>query len=266
MDLSKNIALEAFYCNHNEITSLDISANTKLKTIDCQYLALTNLDVTANINLTQLSCYNNQLTSLDVSNNTALEGLSCSENQLTAIDVSIHPALENLYCDNNQLTKIDVSKNPALRSLGFNNNQLTSLNIQNGNNENLVYVHFQDNPNLSCVQVDDAAFSTANWTDEWWAKKDETAMFSTSCMGTVSLNDLESFYPVTIFPNPAQQAVQITMELAIYRLQVYAMTGQKLIDMRQATNRLDISALPNGVYQLQIFTDEGLVSKKLVKE
>ena len=86
---------------------------------------------------------NNQLTNLDVSQNTALTDLDCYSNQLTSLDVSQNTALTYLYCDNNQLT---------------------CLNVKNGNNNTLL-VESNLNPNLSCIEVDNPAWSNANWTD-----------------------------------------------------------------------------------------------------
>jgi len=60
-----------------------------------------------------------------------------------------------------------------------NNNQLSSLNLKNGNNTkiNSNNIILYINPNLSCIQVDDVAYSNANWS----ARKDATAYFSENC-------------------------------------------------------------------------------------
>jgi len=44
------------------------------------------------------------------------------------------------------------------------NNPLTSLDVRNGNNTNFTYFRSTSNPNLNCIDVDDAAWSTVNWT------------------------------------------------------------------------------------------------------
>jgi len=44
------------------------------------------------------------------------------------------------------------------------NNQLTSLDVRNGNNINLQYFNAVNNSNLTCINVDDTAWSNANWT------------------------------------------------------------------------------------------------------
>jgi hypothetical protein len=127
--------------------------------------------------LQTLYCYNNQLTALDVSNNTALTYLYCNSNQLTSLNVNGAIALTHLYCYSNQLTSLDVSNNTALYRLYCYSNQLTSLDVRNGNNMNMSNSNnFTSNYNLYCIDVDSAAYSTANWTniDPW-------ASFSNDC-------------------------------------------------------------------------------------
>ena len=61
-------------------------------------------------------------------------------------------------------------------------NQLTCLNVKNGNNSNFIsfptIVSFDatQNPNLTCIEVDDTTYSNANWTSI-----DPQTLFSTNC-------------------------------------------------------------------------------------
>jgi hypothetical protein len=95
---------------------------------------------------------------------TALEILICGGNQLTSLDVSQNTALTHLNCSNNQLTSLDVSNNTALYDFDCGGNQLTSLDVRNGNNTNFTIFWATNNPNLYCINVDDVAWSTTNWT------------------------------------------------------------------------------------------------------
>ncbi len=165
LDVSANTALTGLWCGGNQLTSLDVSANTALTQLWCYSNQLTSLDVSANKALTSLSCYSNQLTSLDVSANTALTGLWCGGNQLTSLDVSANKALTSLGCSFNQLTSLDVSANKALTWLDCYSNQLNNLNIKNMNNRALNNFDVTNNPNLTCIQVDNASYSIANWTN-----------------------------------------------------------------------------------------------------
>jgi hypothetical protein len=166
LDVSTNTALEVLRCHNNQLTSLDVSQNTALTVLECSQNNLTTLDVSQNTALTELECDQNNLTTLDVSQNTALTSLFCYNMPLTSLDVSGATALTSLDCEINNLTSLDVSQNTDLTKLICNNNQLTSLNVRNGNNMTLVNGMFScsGNPNLFCINVDDAAWSTANWT------------------------------------------------------------------------------------------------------
>jgi len=108
--------------------------------------------------------------------------LSCSDNQLTSLDVSQNIALTVLICLDNQLSSLDVSNNTALIDLRCSDNQLTNLDVRNGNNTNFsnnYNFNTINNPNLYCIDVDDATWSTANWTNI-----DPQHYFSNNCSGT----------------------------------------------------------------------------------
>ena len=134
----------------------------------------------------------NTVTSLDVNGQniadltgieafTALTYLNCSYNLLTSLDVSQNTALTYLNCFGNQLTSLDVSQNTALNYLDCEGNQLTSLDVRNGNNTNFIYFYASNNSNLFCISVDDATWSTANWTDPNYFGFDSQHFFSNNC-------------------------------------------------------------------------------------
>ncbi|TDO83715.1 putative secreted protein (Por secretion system target) [Flavobacterium chryseum] len=207
LDVSNNTALLNLSCYSNQLTALDVRVNTALTKLDSGSNKYTALDISSNTALTFLGCNTNQLTSLDVSKNTALNLLDCRENKLTHLDVSKITTLTELYCQSNQLTNLDISKNKALEFLNCsknqlttldvsvntalvglysNSNQLTSLNLKNANNVKFAYLNLTANPNLTCIQVDNAAYSNTNWS----TKKDATASYSTNCsIAFVSIPD-----------------------------------------------------------------------------
>jgi Leucine-rich repeat (LRR) protein len=185
LDVSNSTALTKLNCNSNKLTNLNISKNINLKDLTCSYNQLTTFDVTKNTLLTSLDCYLNKIVSLDVSKNPTLKKLICSENKLTTLDVSYNPLLESLWCHTNILKYLDVSKNKALLELQCGSNQLKSANFKNGNNMNVTSVSFKNNPYLSCIQVDDIAYSNTNWA----TKKDATAGFSSDCAYSTAIPD-----------------------------------------------------------------------------
>ena len=200
LDVSNNTSLDSLVCINNQLTSLDVSQNTVLTVFACDINQLTSLDVSANTSLISLFCSNNQLTNLDVSQNTALTTLNCVSNQLTSLNLNTNTSLTNLYCYdnslanlnvntntdlillkcyNNLLTSLDVSNNIALIQLECNDNQLTSLDARNGINISWSFIAM-NNPNLTCIDVDDANWSTTNWTVTN-GSIDAQQYFSTNC-------------------------------------------------------------------------------------
>jgi Leucine-rich repeat (LRR) protein len=116
----------------------------------------------------------------------ALDDLRCYSNQLTSLDLTANTDLTFLDCSDNQLTILDVSNNSALSILSCHDNQLTSLDIRNGNNVNM-QIHIFNNPNLYCINVDDAVWSTTN--QYFWSHIDLQHYFSDNCSGTTSIQE-----------------------------------------------------------------------------
>jgi hypothetical protein len=172
-------ALTSLECHHNQLTSLNLSQNTDLTLLNCSINGLTTLDVSQNTALTYLDCSINGFTSLDVSNNTDLWMLYCSSNNLTSLDVSTNTSLTGLDCSYNLLPSLDVSQNTNLTSFGCWNNQLTSLDLRNGNNTNITSFWVGNNPNLTCINVDDFQYSLFNWINI-----DPQHYFSNNCTPT----------------------------------------------------------------------------------
>jgi Leucine-rich repeat (LRR) protein len=170
------VNLPILYCNNNVLLSIDLSQNIALTDLRCNNNLLTELSLSQNILLSVLRCYNNSLTTLNLNQNTALTSLWCPFNNLTHLDLTQNTALTDLRCRNNQLLDLDLTINTALTFLRCSNNSLTTLNVANGNNTNFTFYDSTNNPNLSCIEVDDASWSTTNWTSV-----DATSSFNIDC-------------------------------------------------------------------------------------
>jgi len=175
LDLSDNTVLKTLRLRYNQLTSLDLSLNTALIELELHNNQLTSIDVSNNKSIERLWIGNNQLTSMDVSANTALTYLDVSYNQLTSLNVSTNTALIGLFLFYNQLTSIDVSANTVLARLELHNNQLTSLDVSA--NKAITYLYARENPNLSCIQVNQTQLNAipTNWL------KDAAAGYSLNC-------------------------------------------------------------------------------------
>jgi Leucine-rich repeat (LRR) protein len=265
LDVSNNSALENLWCGFNELTSLDVSNNSALENLWCGFNELTSLDVSNNTALTSLSPYFNELISLDVSNNNALTYLSIQNNQLTSIDVSNNAALDIFYCTNNQITNLDVSNTTVLSYLNCSSNQLTSLDIRNGNNTHIVIgvpsgLRSGNNPNLSCIFVDNAAYSTANWPDI-----DPNSTFvenEAECALSVGDNVLE--LDVFIYPNPTNDYLFIEGNKNPIAVSIYNLLGAEVI-ANSNTDKINVSELSKGIYIIRISDGVNQTNKRFIK-
>ena len=259
--------LAKLVCHTNQLTSLDVSQNTYLVELFCQLNnQLTSLDLSNNTLLTKLACSANGLTSLDLSYNTALIELNCTFNALSSLDISQNTALTFLNCYGNQLTSLDVSQNTALTYLSCYNNQLSCLNIKNGNNTNFNFFWAQDNPNLSCIEVDDPAWATQNWT-----VIDAGVIFSNNCnypSGCFSSPTTikEQSFSVLLHPNPTNKLITLDIEgyNGSVNVEVYDLTGNLLQSTTNTT--ISMGEYAKGIYVFKVAYGDIVEKLKVVKE
>lgn len=266
LNLENNLQLVFLDCHHSPIENINLSQNINLITLGCTYTPLTEIDLSQNINLEEVLIRFNQLTSLDISNLPNLKKLNFNLNQVTELDVSNNPNLESLIADNNLITSLDITNNPNLFRLTLINNSLTSLNLKNGFNNNMFKMHAQDNPALTCIQVDDISYPSTQVCTSWdgWCK-DETAIYSEDC--NLGLEEvLES--QLSIYPNPAKDVLYLYNESVseISCLKVYDALGKLVLKEYYSFNQIDISDLATGLLFVKIETDKGLITKKIIKQ
>jgi len=237
-----------------EIQCSEATAFTGL--INVAYHTVSSLvGIEAFVNLTELYCSNNALTSIDVSANTALTLLHCNSNLLTNLNVSANTLLTELYCNGNNLTSLDVSGNADLVTLWCQFNDLTSLNVANGNNTNFTAMKLiaTNNQYLNCIQVDDAAYSDANWPD-----KDSGTSYSEDC-STLSVSDF-SHETVSLYPNPTSSILNIKMKNTLKQATVYSVLGAKVLDT--TSKSLNTANLKSGLYLITIEDENGSIATK----
>jgi hypothetical protein len=134
-------------------------------------------------------------------------------------------------------------------------NRLTSLNIKNGKNRQMSF-EATFNPNLTCIEVDNAAWSKANWGNN----VDNTASFSESCSGT-GVNTIAQSKVPQVYPNPTTGNIYLSTNANIV---LTDLSGKQLLEQKN-TNQLDISALPAGMYFLRV-GDNLKQTFKIIKE
>ena len=256
----------------NDLDFIDLSSNTSLKYLDCndnplQFgLNLNNLDELWFLDLFNCS----QLSSIDLSTNIALKNLYFENTPwLTSLDLSNNLQLEILIGSNSALTELDLSNNAAIQTVNCLGNYLNCLNLKNGNNANIQAIDATFNFSLLCIEVDDTAYSNANWSNSNF-EFEAQSLFSTNCNNSCSsLNTgiVEVMNSnLTIYPNPTSD--QITIDIKGYsgvvNFAVYDLQGKLL---ETTTNTIvSLKKHAKGIYVLKVSYGEVTEEVRVVRE
>ena len=82
---------------------------------------------------------------------------------------------------------------------------------------------------------------------------------------TLSIDDnILSENSVTLFPNPAQNSIQIEATQTIERIEIYDVLG-KQVAIENNVNTMDVSNFSSGIYLARITTVAGTITKRIVK-
>ena len=129
------------------------------------------------ISLENLNCSFNQLIELDLWASPKIRTLNCAQNLLNSLSLENLDSLTQLNASSNRLEALDVRENQKLIVMEAQNNHLFSVDANNGANDKLRHFDLRDNPNLTCILVDDvrAAPGYPNWF------KDPNASYKEVC-------------------------------------------------------------------------------------
>ncbi|WP_053002534.1 hypothetical protein, partial [Kordia jejudonensis] len=175
---------DAIYCTdalEDTATGLTVGNTYYIQVYSHVANANTTFDICVSTNLIPGQTYvpddNFEQALIDLGLDTALDDYVTTSNINTVNDLNIRnlgifdltgiedfAGLEILNCGLNFLGEVDLSQNTNLNSLIADNTALVALNVKNGNNTNVTTFITLGNVDLFCIQVDDAAYSTTNWT------------------------------------------------------------------------------------------------------
>lgn len=86
---------------------------------------------------------------------------------------------------------------------------------------------------------------------------------------TLGLEENSLAATVTLFPNPANNTLQIdSNDKTISQIYIYSLSGSKIsqIDLDTVSPQIDVSSLASGIYFIQLYSEKNVVLKKFVKE
>ncbi len=241
--------LGSINCNDSKIKYLNAENCKKVNRISCLENPIENINLKGCINLQSFSNTNGNLIKLDFKDCLRMDGIWCSFNKLSELDLSHLQYLTGITCNNNQLKKIDLSNSTHFLRLKAFNNHLESVNIRNSNNKAITTFQTNNNPDLKCIEVDDAVYSK-----EHWKEIDEWTEFSEDCSNSINDNQSDKFM---VFPNPANHTIIIERtDIESVDLRILDITGRiyisYIIPYGEIQIRLDVSRLSVGAYVIEI--------------
>lgn len=253
-------ALTHLYANTNNLTAVDFSQNLNLKIINLEENDLSSIDVSFLPNLWTLAVTDNQLTSLDLTNNLDMYNIYCSGNNISNLNLPVLPNLEELYCVLNDIDSIDLSGSPVFNKLFCNDNDLVYLNLKNGGSSYMEFFSADNNPNLTCILIDDPQQAAACCSNEIPAN----CIFSTDCiLNTANLkeNNLE------FYPNPVIDKLWLDSKTkATY--EIHSQIGETVLngDLLVGKQNVDLNSLSAGIYYLKVkSSSDNFTTVKLIK-
>ena len=76
-----------------------------------------------------------------------------------------------------------------------------------------------------------------------------------------------SLATVVIHPNPVSETLFITSEgIPIQNIIIYSLSGKKVMEVSENTNSIDVSSLSEGMYFLEIYSEEKRKVQKFIKQ
>jgi hypothetical protein len=273
------------------VTQLELSSNTlpnyPYPPFDDIYQGmihdLTGLE--AFVNLERLEVHRTLIENLNTDNLINLKYLDCVDNMLTSISVSNNPLLEYIDVTSegdlypiNDISEIDLSNNPNIQTIFASGLDRINLN-NNNNNPNTVinvyctycfekpidYIH--DN---ICIKVDNLELAENNqapyssWTVNHAYIEVNYADELNLCSLRVANFDINN---INIYPNPIDSSIlyfKVNDNSIINKVIIFDYLGRKLFEQDNVINQIVLTDLQKGNYVLQIFTNNGNQTKKII--
>ncbi|MXO31498.1 T9SS type A sorting domain-containing protein [Apibacter sp. B2912] len=306
LDVSKNVNLTDLYCYSNQLTTLDVTKNVNLITLHCNLNQLTTLDVSKNVNLTTLNCYSNHLTTLDVSKNVNLLYLYFSDNKIAQLLIpkvhkinelsGINNNLKLSTLEGNYLTIKSITLTPQATLQGgakgiFELIDLSSEYAIDGKYTTYTWYDKTTQQEVGVFALKGKFYAGPENAGKTLICKmknelipDFVLEYEVTIKNTVSFasrnineNIPEGFVwvgpqkseteSIQLTPNPVIDILKINTAAKVTSVSVYNYAGKEVKRYpRIINNELDLQDLPAGNYIVNIDTEIGALSKKIIKK
>jgi len=285
LNLTYNTALTGLQCFDNPLHTLDLG--NSLIEVECNNNLLSSLNMSNNTALELLKCQNNKLTNLSVNNNIQLKNFKCQNNKLP---------LSNLY-------EISKTIKPIFESeIEFGEQRLNSQTIEVGEEIDFsaekefggfATVFTVEKNGLPAPENDytiSGGFITFHTEGKYQVSMANSAITGGGWnfvpanviaeinvgnvgIGTITKDELR----IKVYPNPTTGELRIAnYELRIDNIEIFDIYGRK-VGAKFPSNVLEgwqpqadgvvlnISHLNSGIYFMKITTEQGVITKKIIK-
>lgn len=80
------------------------------------------------------------------------------------------------------------------------------------------------------------------------------------------IHTLLSNEPISIFPNPTTGIVSIESKEEIKKIKILNNLGEEMLSIIENKKNIDVSNIPNGIYLIEINTNNGFIREKFIKQ
>jgi len=109
-----------------------------------------------------------------------------------------------------------------------------------------IFFFAEDNPNLTCIEVDNA-----NWSNINWINIDDQTAFSENC--SFSISDFFDTSNFSFYPNPVNDILHFSANQQIANVTINNILGQEVkANIKFDNTSLDMSNLPIGNYLVKV--------------
>ena len=94
-----------------------------------------------------------------------------------------------------------------------------------------------------------------------------TNTVSTTIVNNLSTDEFSVSQLISIYPNPVKEGLFLNTKngVSITSAKIYDLKGNKLIDINNSVEYINTEALSSGIYLLSVQTNQGKISKKIIK-
>lgn len=220
--------------------------------------------------------------SYDPNNKICLEGITVSTNYINnyvhyiinfenngtanAQNIVVRDVIDISKFDISTLTPIASSDNVKTRVINSNVVEFIFENINlpfdNANNDGYIAFKIKTKPNLV---VGNTFSNSANIYFDYNFPI-ITNSYTTSIQNTLGIQENDVINEIDVYPNPVKDFLNFKTEYNIFKIEIFDITGRKFSSNSVHENKIDLSDLKTGHYILKLYTENGIINTKIIKE